>query len=94
MNNSPFYTELLTENVNSYELKTFRIQHDETQLLKYLSKYAKKHNKDSMNRTYLVRDIESKNIVCFFSLKSFLATVSWQEYHFKFFFENTFMFRQ
>lgn len=70
MSNSPFYTELLTENVNSYELKTFRIQHDETQLLKYLSKYAKKHNKDSMNRTYLVRDIESKNIVCFFSLKS------------------------
>lgn len=70
MTDSPFYVELLSDNVNSYELKKFRVQHDETQLVKYLSKLAKKHNNDLINRTYLVREIFSKNIVAFFSLKA------------------------
>lgn len=36
-----FYIEPLTENTNSYELKTFRVQHDEGQLTDYLKKFAK-----------------------------------------------------
>ena len=37
---SPFYVELLSSSLNSYELKKFRVQHDETQLTNYLCKIA------------------------------------------------------
>lgn len=42
MMNSPFYIKELSEDLNSYELKSFRVQHDETQIVKYLVKFAKK----------------------------------------------------
>lgn len=38
-----YYIEHLSDDVNSYELKKFRTQHDEIQLTKYLVKIAKKH---------------------------------------------------
>lgn len=52
---SPFYIKELSEDLNSYELKSFRIQHDETQIVKYLVKFAKKHQKQLLNKTFLVR---------------------------------------
>ena len=55
MINSPFYIEELSEELNSYELKSFRIQHEEFQLPRYLVKFAKKHQKQLLNKTFLVR---------------------------------------
>lgn len=45
---SPFYIQHLSEDVNSYELKKFRVQYDEVQLVKYLVKKAKTHEKDKL----------------------------------------------
>ena len=44
---SPFYIQHLSEDVNSYELKKFRVQYDEVQLVKYLVKKAKTHENDN-----------------------------------------------
>ena len=57
MNELPFYIEELSQDLNSYELKMFRIQYDETQLTKYLSKLAKQHQEQSINKTFLVNFI-------------------------------------
>ena len=65
-----YYLEHLSDDVNSYELKKFRIQHKETQLTKYLVKFAKKHEITMLNKTYLVRDKRNKNLVAWFSLKN------------------------
>ena len=56
-----------SEDLNSYELKSFRIQHDETQIVKYLVKFAKKHQKQLLNKTFLVRESGSDNLVAFYS---------------------------
>lgn len=73
----PFYVEPLSASINSYELKKFRVQHDERQLTKYLCKKAKKHEATLMNKTFLVREKKSKNIVAFFSLKA--ATLPYKD---------------
>ena len=65
-----FYLEHLSGDVTSYDLTKFRIQHDETQLTKYLVKFAKKHEIAMLNKTYLVRDKCNKNLVAWFSLKN------------------------
>ena len=70
MINSPFYIEELSEDLNSYELKSFRIQHEEFQLTRYLVKLAKKHQKQLLNKTFLVREKGSDNLVAFYSLKA------------------------
>lgn len=75
--NSPFYIKELSEDLNSYELKSFRIQHDETQIVKYLVKFAKKHQKQLLNKTFLVRETGSDNLVAFYSLKA--ATLPYNE---------------
>ena len=75
--NSPFYIEELSDNLNSYELKSFRIKHDETQIIKYLVKFAKKHQKQLLNKTFLVRESGSNNLVAFYSLKA--ATLPYNE---------------
>lgn len=66
----PFYIEELSSSTSSYELKKFRVQHDEIQLSKYLSKQAKKHNTDGLNKIYLVRNKKTGTIVAWFGLKS------------------------
>lgn len=68
--NSPFYLELLDSAVNSYELKKFRVQHDETQLTDYLCKTARKHQQENLNKTYLVRLKDNDSLVGWFSLKA------------------------
>ena len=70
MISSPFYIEELSEELNSYELKSFRIQHEEFQLTRYLVKLAKKHQKQLLNKTFLVREKGSDNLVAFYSLKA------------------------
>ena len=70
MISSPFYIEELSEELNSYELKSFRIQHEEFQLTRYLVKFAKKHQKQLLNKTFLVREKGSDNLVAFYSLKA------------------------
>ena len=40
-----YYLEHLSDKINSYELKMFRVQHEEFQLTRYLVKLAKKHLK-------------------------------------------------
>lgn len=70
MSSLPFYIDELSQDLNSYELKMFRIQHDETDLKKYLCKVAKKHQSDCINKTFLVREKNSNNLVAFFCLKS------------------------
>lgn len=77
MMDSPFYIKELSEDLNSYELKSFRIQHDETQIVKYLVKFAKKHQKQLLNKTFLVRETGSDNLVAFYSLKA--ATLPYNE---------------
>ena len=67
---SPFYVELLSSSLNSYELKKFRVQHDETQLTNYLCKIAKKHQKENLNKIYLVRQRTSDSLVAWFALKA------------------------
>ena len=70
MISSPFYIEELSEELNSYELKSFKIQHEEFQLTRYLVKLAKKHQKQLLNKTFLVREKGSDNLVAFYSLKA------------------------
>lgn len=65
-----YYLEHLSDDVNSYELKKFRTQYDENQLTKYLVKIAKKHENSMLNKTYLVRDKNNRNLVAWFSLKN------------------------
>lgn len=65
-----FYVEQITEDVNSYELKTFRVQHDEAQLTNYLKKLAKKHQSSKVNKIYLVRYSSTGQIVAWFGLKA------------------------
>lgn len=65
-----FYIEPLTENTNSYELKTFRVQHDEGQLTDYLKKFAKKHQASKVNKIYLVRYSSTGQIAVWFGLKA------------------------
>ena len=77
MMNSPFYIKELSEDLNSYELNSFRIQHDEIQIVKYLVKFAKKHQKQLLNKTFLVRETGSDNLVAFYSLKA--ATLPYNE---------------
>ena len=68
--NSPFYLELLDSSLNSYELKKFRVQHDETQLTDYLCKTAKKHQRQNLNKIYLVRQKETGYLIGWFALKA------------------------
>ena len=79
MTDELFYLEHLSLNLNSYELKMFRVQHEETQLLKYLTKYAKKHEENSVNRIYLVRNKKTKQLVAWFGLKA--ATLPYNDKH-------------
>lgn len=65
-----YYLEHLSDDVNSYELKMFRVQYEETQLIRYLVKIAKKHEKTMLNKTYLVRDKNNGNLVAWFALKN------------------------
>lgn len=65
-----FYIEQLTDELNSYELKMFRVQHDETQLVNYLKKFAKKHHASNVNKIYLVRYSATGQIAAWFGLKA------------------------
>jgi len=65
-----FYIERLTQELNSYELKMFRVQHDEIQLSNYLKKFAKKHDLDGRNRIYLVRSVSTGQLIAWFGLKA------------------------
>lgn len=65
-----FYLEHLTSDLNSYELKMFRVQHDEVQLSSYLKKIAKKHEDNRKNRIYLVRSSATGQLVAWFGLKA------------------------
>ena len=65
-----FYLEELNLEVNSYELKMFRSQHDETQLEAYLKKYARKHTENKVNKIYLVRSVKTKQLAAWFGLKA------------------------
>ena len=67
-----FYIERLTQELNSYELKMFRVQHDEIQLSNYLKKFAKKHDLDGRNRIYLVRSVSTGQLIAWFGLKTVL----------------------
>ena len=70
MENNLFYLDCLKADTSSYELKSFRIQHDESQLTRYLVKYARKHEEECMNKTYLVRNKSTGCIFAWFSLKA------------------------
>ena len=65
-----FYIEPLSEDLNSYELKMFRVQHDEDQLSNYLKKLAKKHQSSHINNIYLIRYSTTGQIVAWFGLKA------------------------
>ena len=66
----PFYVEQLSQNTNSYELKAFRIQHDESQITAYLKKFAKKHDSEKLNKIYLVRSTKTDMLAAWFGLKA------------------------
>ena len=70
MKNFDFYVEQLPEDLNSYELKMFRVQHDESQLTNYLKKLAKKHQASKINKIYLVRYSSTGQIAAWFGLKA------------------------
>ena len=65
-----FYIEPLADDLNSYDLKSFRVQHDEEQLTDYLRKLAKKHQSSKVNCIYLVRYSATGQIAAWFGLKS------------------------
>ena len=69
-NNFPFYLEELSQDLNCYELKMFRVQHDETQLTAYLKKFAKKHDAEKINKIYLVRSSSTGQLAAWFGLKA------------------------
>ena len=73
----PLYVEVMDSELNSYELKMFRVQHDETQLSKYLYKLAKKHQAQGLNKIYLVRAENTGTLVAWFGLKA--ATLPYNE---------------
>ena len=77
MLNKTFYLEELTPDLNSYELKMFRCQHDETQLVCYLKKYARKHTETRMNKIYLVRSTKMNQLAAWFGLK--MATLPYND---------------
>ncbi|MBQ9205693.1 MAG: hypothetical protein IJ158_03145 [Treponema sp.] len=64
------YVEHLSQDLNSYELKMFRVQHDEIQLSAYLKKFAKKHEAGGDNRIYFVRSVATGQFVAWFGLKA------------------------
>ena len=70
MKNNLFSLEKLTYETSSYELKMFRVQHDETQLSRYLRKYSKIHSKENLNKIYLVRNKSTGQLAAWFGLKS------------------------
>lgn len=70
MKKDHLYVEHLTQELNSYELKMFRVQHDETQLTAYLKKFAKKHEASNDNKIYLVRSVATGQLVAWFGLKA------------------------
>lgn len=70
MTDGLFYVEQLTQDINSYELKMFRVQHDETQLTAYLKKFAKKHVEALQNKIYLVRSAKTGQLAAWFGLKA------------------------
>lgn len=69
-NGLSFYIEPLTQDLNSYELKMFRVQHDEEQLSVYLRKFAKKHDVSHINKVYLVRSSKTGQLAAWFGLKA------------------------
>ena len=70
MQDNTFYLDELTQDTYSYELKTFRSQHDEVQLEKYLKNYAKKHVEKKVNKIYLIRSTKTNQIAAWFGLKT------------------------
>ena len=70
MPDKTFYLEELTSDLNSYELKMFRAQHDENQLELYLKKYAKKHTENKINKIYLIRSSKTRQLAAWFGLKT------------------------
>ena len=66
----PFYIENLSQETNSYELKMFRVQHEETQLTTYLKKLAKKHSDEKLNKIYLIRFSKTGQVAAWFGLKA------------------------
>lgn len=72
-----FFIEQLTDELNSYELKMFRVQHEEEQLSNYLKKLAKKHQSSKVNKIYIIRYASTGQIVAWFGLKS--ATLPYNE---------------
>ena len=69
-NSLPFYIEQISQDVNSYELKMFRVQHDEIQLSTYLKKFAKKHAVEKLNKIYLLRSSKTGMLAAWFGLKA------------------------
>ena len=65
-----FYIEELTPEINSYELKMFRSQHDEHQLESYLKKFAKKHTEGRVNKIYFIRSVRTGQLAAWFGLKA------------------------
>lgn len=70
MQDNTFYLDELTQDTFSYELKTFRSQHDEVQLEKYLKNYSKKHVEKKVNKIYLIRSTKTHQIASWFGLKT------------------------
>ena len=70
MQDNTFYLDELTLDTFSYELKTFRSQHDEVQLEKYLKNYSKKHVEKKVNKIYLIRSTKTHQIAAWFGLKT------------------------
>lgn len=70
MQKDHLYVEHLTQELNSYELKMFRVQHDETQLSTYLKKMSKRHEASYDNKIYLVRSVATGQLVAWFGLKA------------------------
>jgi hypothetical protein len=69
MENPLYYCQHLSASTTNCELKTFKPLYDEVALAKYLKKIAKIHEKDNLNRTYIVRSSVSDIFVGWFGLK-------------------------
>lgn len=70
MKDNLFYLEQLDSSINSYELKMFRVQHEETQISSYLKKYARTHQANSINKIYLARSKNTGQLAAWFGLKA------------------------
>lgn len=66
---SPFYVELLSSSLNSYELKKFRIQHDETQLTNYLCKIAKEAAQKIACKDLFIFAIDTPKLVNYYKTR-------------------------